>query len=372
MNKKIFMAVCLCASVCFTSCGSDKETLPAPELLTPVMSAGNTVRAEIGDIDNTEIITAEIIPYTEELSFDMEGDVDTVFVKEGDRVKKGDRLAVLAGGIDNAEKRDIENELETAKKNNSAANLEPEYDIKILKLEKEILRDKVKKASGKEKKEAEKELDVKQADIDIAEYRLSSQKEMQEIELAELRRKKKIIDEEAEKYYLKSTMDGVVSYVGIRKGLSVVSGQTAVAVSDEQRPYVRSAFVNSSTYMKVKKCYIKHNGNEYEAAMRSYDSADISDMLEGGIAPYSYYDFKEDGVSLNVGTYVDLCLESDSCSNVLILPVNAVYTDKEKSYVYKNDAGRKVMTEVKKGVENSSYVEIVSGLEEGDEVYVKP
>ncbi|MCI8307570.1 MAG: efflux RND transporter periplasmic adaptor subunit [Lachnospiraceae bacterium] len=372
MNKKVHILACLCACMALTACGKQDDAAAAPELLTPVMSAGNTVRAEIGDIDNTEIYTAEIIPYTEELSFEMDGEVDTVYVKEGDRVKKGDRLAVLTAGADNQEQKDIENELDAAKKSNAVENLALTYDIKILKLEKELLQDKVKKTSGKEKKETEKELEIKKADITIAEQNLLNQKEMQEIELAQLRRKKKLINDDSAKYYITSTMDGIVSYVGIKKGRSVVTGESVIAVSDEGLKYIRGSFVNSSTYLRAKRCYIKYNGNEYEVAMRAYDTTDVTDMLESDIKPYSYYDFKEDRVSINIGTYVDLCLEDNSGSNVLLLPVNAVYTDDEISYVYKNENGRRVLTEVKKGIVNSSYVEIVSGLEEGDEVYVKP
>ena len=106
--------------------------------------------------------------------------------------------------------------------------------------------------------------------------------------------------------------------------------------------------------------------------MRPYDTEDIKDMLDSEIKVYSYFDFKDTGVKLGLGTYVDLRVESQSSHNVLILPVNAVYVENEKSYVYKNDNGRKVMTEIEKGIVSSTYVEVISGLEEGDDVYVKP
>lgn len=355
-----------------SACGNDKAVKDAPELLEPVMSAANTVKAEIGDIDNTEVLTAEIIPHTEELSFAMEGTVDTVFVNIGDHVRKGDKLAVLKGGVDNEEQRDIDSRIDSGKKSNEVDNLELEYDIEILKSERKLLEDKVKKASGKEKKELRKELDINKADIKIAEQNLANQKEIQQIEMAELRRKKELIDDGIKDYYIYSTIDGVVSYIGIQRGVSAAKGKLAIAVSDGERKYVRSAFVTDKKYRSAQRCYIMYNGREYDVAMRPYNELEMKELAESGISPYSYYGFEDTEGVLGVGTYVDLRLESQSGSGVLILPVNAVYTENNKSYVYKNIDGRKVMTEIKKGIVNSSYVEIVSGLSEGDEVYVKP
>lgn len=372
MNKKLHALMCICVCMVLTACGNDTGTMSVPELLEPVMSAGDTVKVEVGDIDNTEILTAEIIPHTEKLSFDREGTVDTVFVNVGDRVKKGDKLAVLEGGIDNTELRDINNEIDAGKKNGELDNLELEYDIKILKLEGELLEDKVKKSSGKEKREAQKELDINKADIKIAEQNLMNRKEMQQIELAELQRKKELIEAEVEQYYIYSTIDGVVSYIMLDRGAMASKGFFAIAVSDYGNLYVRSAFVNNREFMSAQRCYITHNDNEYDVVMRPYDTAEVKKLLESGVSVYSYFDYKDPDVPLEMGTYVDLRIESGSSKNVMMLPINAVYTDSEKSYVYKNVDGRKVMTEIKKGIVNSAYVEIVSGLEEGDEVYVKP
>ena len=372
MDKKWHVPMCICVCMILTACGNGAGTKPVPELLEPVMSTGDTVRAVIGDIDNTKILQAEVIPRTEQLSFDREGTVDTIFVNVGDRVKKGDKLAVLEGGIDNPDLRAINDEIGAGKKSRELDNRELEYDIKILKREGEILEDKVRTSSGKEKKEAKKELAVNKADIKIAEQNLKNQKEMQQIELAEQRRKKESLEAEAEKYYIYAPIDGVVSYIMTDKGAMVQKGDFAVAVSDYGDLYIRSELVYGWESASAQRCYITYNGKEYDVVMRPYDAVEVKKMMSLGIRVYSYFDYKDPDVSLEIGTYVDLSVEAKSSKNVLILPVNAVYTDSEKSYVYKNIDGRKVMTEIKKGIMNSAYVEIISGLEEGDEVYVKP
>lgn len=372
MNKKLHALMCICICMLLTACGNGAKKMSVPELLEPVMSTADTVKVETGDIDNTDIVTAEIIPHTEKLSFDRDGTVDTIFVNVGDRVKKGDKLAVLEGGIDNEELSDINSEIEDSKKNQELDNLELEYDIRILKLEGQILEDKVKNLSGKEKKEAKKELDINRADIKIAEQNLQNQKEMQQIELTELLRKKESLQAEVEKYYLYSTIDGVVSYILSDRGYMVQNGQFAIAVSDYEKPYIRSDFIYSWEYADAQRCYITHNGEEYDVVMRPYDMAEAKKLLASGIRVYTYFDYKDPDVPLEIGTYVDLMVESKSSRGVLVLPINAVYTDSQKSYVYKNVDGTKVMTEIKTGIVNSAYAEIVSGLEEGDEVYVKP
>ena len=64
-------------------------------------------------------------------------------------------------------------------------------------------------------------------------------------------------------------------------------------------------------------------------------------------------------------------LTLDRREDVLLLPERAVFTGGEQSYVYQEDAtGLKSALEVQCGLRGGSYIEIVSGLEEGEYVIV--
>jgi len=371
MKKKICvigLAVCMM----LTACTDDKSDMTVPELVEPAMSLSNTVKVQKGNISNEKIFKGEIIPYTEENSFDRAGSVETVYVREGDRVKKGDKLAVLIGGIDNSEKNSIENQISTYRKNCAVENLEAEYDIKIMQLEKEMLGDDLKKAKGSEKKKIQKEYDIKEADIKISKQTLANTKEIQAIELKELERKRNSLDSDLDSYYLYASMDGVVSFVAVHSNDMVEKGMLAVAISDENRMHVRTDYVTESENKNAKRSYVKYCDYEYDVTMRPVDMAKVKEQLNAGIPVSSYYDINDADKNIKIGDCIDLKLEYKNSSETLYLPLNAVYVENETTYVYLCKDGRKIKTEVEKGVSNSTYVEILSGVEEGDDVYVKP
>ena len=70
---------------------------------------------------------------------------------------------------------------------------------------------------------------------------------------------------------------------------------------------------------------------------------------------------------------VTVTIPLEVAEDVVILNMNALSFDETNSaYVLKyNDAGELERVDVEVGVSNGSYVEIVSGLSEGDEVYVE-
>ena len=56
---------------------------------------------------------------------------------------------------------------------------------------------------------------------------------------------------------------------------------------------------------------------------------------------------------------------------MLTVPVNALYRDETGQYVYRMEDGKRVRCEVEVGMTSDVKAEILEGLQEGDEVYVK-
>jgi macrolide-specific efflux system membrane fusion protein len=57
--------------------------------------------------------------------------------------------------------------------------------------------------------------------------------------------------------------------------------------------------------------------------------------------------------------------------DVLLVPLNAIRKKNNRSYVFvKDQSGKIVPKEITTGLENSSNIELVSGLSEGDEIYI--
>ena len=81
----------------------------------------------------------------------------------------------------------------------------------------------------------------------------------------------------------------------------------------------------------------------------------------------------EAGDGVYPGMQVTVSIPKEAAENVVILKMDALSFDAENSaYVYMyNDAGTLEQVPVEVGVSNGNYVEIKSGLKDGDEVYVE-
>ncbi|MDD4180197.1 MAG: HlyD family efflux transporter periplasmic adaptor subunit [Victivallaceae bacterium] len=70
------------------------------------------------------------------------------------------------------------------------------------------------------------------------------------------------------------------------------------------------------------------------------------------------------------GVNVQVNIVTKTIKNTLFVPLEAVFEDKERFVVYKHSFGSPKEVEVKLGESNDNSVQILSGLEEGDEVYL--
>lgn len=357
--------------VAVTGCGEAKKQQNVPELLEPVGNIADTAVVTKGDISNTKIYDAQVIPYTEELGFTIDGTVADVKVKLGDIVSKGDIIAVLDGAGDGNEYDSSVNELEQNMRSYEEENLVAEYDIKILETEKKQLKGRYNKASGPEKDELKKQIRIKEADINIAKQSLKGKKELQKIEIKELRRKKDAAAKKVQEYYLYASMDGVVTYVDIEPGGEVTANTFVVAVSDMNTKQIKSEFVSKRDLKAADDYYVLYKDRHYGVVQHEYDPNEIDALIKEEKKAYAYYDLKEKNVDFEVGDSLELYVISAECKNVLLIPVNALYNENGEYYVYVKSGESKVRQNVTIGTITTSMVRIVDGLEEGDVVYVK-
>ena len=371
MKRVYFLAAVLCMIMLAAGCGKSKQVMSIPVLNEPQGDTSDVVAVKRQPICNMEYRDAQVIPYTEELSFSTNGVIEDIKVEQGQHVKKGDILATLVGATDNAVYDDITDSIDNAQKDNAESNLIMEYDISIMEAESNILDDKIKKASGKEKKQLKKEKQIKEADIVIEKQKLADQKELQNIELKELKHKKEKVQKDLQKYFLYADMDGIVTYISKSTGDQVSSEAFVLAVSSETRKQIKGEFISSSDLRKADKYYVKYKDKEYGITQLPYDAEEISQIIANEETAYVYYDLDEQNTEFEVGEYVNMCVESGFCSDALVIPINALYEESHTYYVYKKAGDTKVKTEVTIGTTTPSYVQITDGVGEGDEVYVQ-
>lgn len=356
---RMLSLLCVCSVIIasLSACGN-KAIEEVPELLEPVTAISSTVTCEKKDICNTQIIRAQAIPYTEEMSFSTSGIIETINYNVGDKVKKGDVLAELAGARDSALLADANNDITEAENNNEELNLIAEYDIRIMEAELADL-------YGKEK-------EMKEIDIKIAKEKLESDKRLQQIDMDELIRTRDNVMKDLDKCLLISSMDGVVSCISKEVGDMVEQGTFIMSVSDDNNVIVKSDYVSSRDISKADDYYVSHNGKRYDVVQQEADATEINSLKEEDLPIYSYYDLNSYNPDFKAGDYLELIIESGKTEDALVLPSNAVYNESDDVYVYKDENGNKIKTDVTIGTVTASYIQIKNGLKEGDVVYVKP
>ena len=103
MKKKTVLMTALLLLMGMTGCSleePDPGKAPAeavPELLEPVAVKMDVAKAQIGDIYRVSVYKGEVVPYTEELHFLVDGYLEKVYVTTGDLVQEGQVLAALRG-----------------------------------------------------------------------------------------------------------------------------------------------------------------------------------------------------------------------------------------------------------------------------------
>jgi multidrug efflux pump subunit AcrA (membrane-fusion protein) len=170
-------------------------------------------------------------------------------------------------------------------------------------------------------------------------------------------------------------IDGKVVFihgdVGQNIGISETTLSSFITINAQQ--LVVEANVPETDIVKVK---------EKDAVTMTLDALDFTEKLNGevitvdqaetiiqGVVYYkiqSVFDIQDDRVK--PGMTVNLDIETDKKEDVLMIPIRALKYEDSVKYVEVLNNGTPQRVNLETGIENDQYVEIISGLNEGDKV----
>ena len=168
--------------------------------------------------------------------------------------------------------------------------------------------------------------------------------------------------------------DGRVNTVSVEAGDEVAAGTTLVQVADftHMKVNIRVDEYDISSVSVGQSCTVTATATEQE-----FDSAiaaiDYISASAGNVAYYTATAYVDVGAGIYPGMQVTVTIPQEEAENVVILKMDALSFDEANSaYVYMyNTDGALEEVPVEVGVSNGNYVEIKSGLKDGDEVYVE-
>lgn len=351
-SKSIYVVVFILVIV-FYGCGK-KPVEEKPVLLEAQKSNEiNTVTATKKDISSTEVYQAEVIPYIEELSFQVNGLLDEVYVKTGSKVKKGELLAKLKSSTD--AKIDDYN----TKKNELSAT----YMQELNSLQNDI---EIAKLTG--------------GSTDEMELKLKHAEELYQLESTQLENRiSSLKKKQTKKPEIIAPFDGeIVAGAEIEKGSYVNRDTSFLAIVDPDKLQIACNFIAESNIENADRYYAIIDGKEYALEYTAYSEEEIGKQIEEKIQNnvmakidlISKFSLTAADSSVQAGSYAVVCIVKAHRENVLSLPVNAIKNDASLKYVFTMVNGERVKTSVTVGLTDFINIEILSGIEEGATVYV--
>lgn len=374
MKRFVICLVVLVVLYSFTGCEgkSNNTALSVPELLEPVAVQIDTATVEIDDIidvaysaESGDIYEGYVVPYVQELYFEVGGTLGEVYVIQGDEVKKGQVLATL-------DSEQLNEQIDSLEEQISYINTMGQYDerqimadIQIAQEELEIL---------KENNASEELCKVKQTDILLLQTLLEQAEEERELELSNLYRQLEELEADMKSLEIVAPFDGRIVHVNCNVQFynvdSIQAFEPLLYIADETRLRLETEFIRESVINTAERIYAKINGKDYDLTYAPYDPTEYLELVRSGKID-TRFTFASPTEELASGQYAAIVIVAAYRENVLTIPANALYQDGKEWFVKKMVDGQQVRCDVEIGLVTAAKAEIVEGLQEGDVVYVK-
>lgn len=347
-----------------TGCGMEKEPfMEAPELLEPVDVKMDMAVAQIDDIYQVSIYSGEVVPYTEELHFTVDGYLESINVIMGDMVKEGDVLAVLNEEQNIEQIENLEKEIDDLERMGEFSDRQANADIEAAKVELEKMH-----AFGEFGYPGwEKELEIQKLELALAEAQ-----ELRGLELQKRQEALGKLQEKVGKNEITAPYSGRIVYIDdVRKGDAVQGYTPVIYIADDSRLSLSTEYISESAINGAARVCARILDREVEI---SYIPYDINEMIKAALAGEemrAQFSIDTEEAWLSAGQFAVVMVYQTYREDVLTIPVNALYRDGSGQYVYKWTDGARVRCDVKTDLVTDTKAQIIEGLEEGDTVYVQ-
>lgn len=168
---------------------------------------------------------------------------------------------------------------------------------------------------------------------------------------------------------LVSEMSGYVANVNIEnRGRRFTAGNLGAVVADPDRKLLKTAFVNNQDIRAAEQVFALVDGKRYEVEYVPMEHEEYKQLEQKNGKVYATFNLPEELADVELGTYAVVVVIKKSRQDALTVSYKAVSTGEDGSYVYVLRDGKRIYTPVKTGMKDGVFVEILSGLKEGDQV----
>lgn len=381
MNRKakLLSVVIVLMLLLMTGCSQETGVVSDEKVAEVLVKDSNPLVAQqltkvgYGDVIKRDLYNGVVTPYVEELYFSGDGTFLEYTVSVGETVKKGQVLA-------RTDTSEIEEQVAALEEQIAKLTSNYTYQMTTLKNKEETI---------------EKEMKINYWYLEITDYlspdytqlcmtlgrqdrslktnQLEQKQltERYELELPYLTGKLEEQKTRLNKNVIRAPFSGVIVQLRtIAGGEYVNTQQPYVAIGDTNRYQVVSDYVSSSIIDKAEGVYAFINGKNYELTYVPLDKERYSKVMAGAGKAYSTYEIEPDQ-TFDFGQAVKLSVVRESKTNVLRVANIAVLQEGTNRYCYVKDGAERKKVAIEIGLNDGMYYEVISGLKEGDEVFVE-
>lgn len=162
-------------------------------------------------------------------------------------------------------------------------------------------------------------------------------------------------------------VSGIIREKNVTVNNMAMQGSTAYVITADSGSnvtfYVSEAVMKELTVGQQAK--IERNGELYQATIS--ENAGVADA-ESGLFKIKAQLSESDAQKLIAGTTVKITLATRRADQVMTIPVDSVYYEAQKAFVYCMEGNKAVKTEIETGITNNETVEVKSGLTKDSQI----
>ena len=349
---KRFLTLLLIMTLLLSGCNAENVVVTEEESYTAVEVETLTLK----ELHIENVMTAKVYAdkdvYVVPL---MAGKVDKINVSVGDRVQKNDVLFIM-------DKDDINKQVNQAYAAYEAASAG--FDVSAAQIQ--TAKDSFERIKKLYEEGAVPETQFEQARLAASDESLQAAKMgVEQARVAYENAASMLKNAE-----VKAPISGVISNVNIVEGEYATASNPPITIVDSESVTIEFG-VPANMVNKIK----KGDKVKVEISAANYNTeAEINSVSSSGDVMTNLYNvdivLNNDG-AIKPGMFAKVYLNTDKIENTLAVKTDAVKEREGKKYVFVAESEAAVGKEVTTGLDTGTYIQIISGLTEGDKVIVK-
>ncbi|MDI9470360.1 MAG: hypothetical protein QM296_09160 [Bacillota bacterium] len=345
----------------------------APPLLEPVGVQLDTARVMRRTLADVMVCPATVRPATVTLSFAVAGRILKRSVSIGEQVTEGQEIAAL-------DARQLDEELDNVARQRENLALDRDFELEATTLELEARRADLAALEDGSAPVPDGDVDrptaVRLAEIVIRalERRLTELAELHAFDDSRLAAREDKLRADLEARRLMAPVSGRIIHITSQDGSDIGAYTPYVVIAREDQPQIESAYLSGGQLSRASSIRLHQPGRVMALSPLPTDWADlVSRSLSGRelVSSYELADRDLDVDKLSYGDYAWLEIVLERREDCLVIPLESLYREGGRDFVYVVEDGRRIRREVVVGLQTAIECEILEGLTEGEAVYVK-